>query len=31
MDKSNVTTLIPKEKKENKNTISNSLSPREIV
>ncbi len=31
MDKSNVTTLIPKDKKENKNTLSNSLSPREIV
>ena len=31
MDKSNVTTLIPKDKKENKNTLSDSLSPREIV
>ncbi len=31
MDKSNVTTLIPKDKKENKNNLSNSLSPREIV
>ena len=31
MDKSNVTTLIPKDKKENKNTLSTSLSPREIV
>ena len=31
MDKSNVTTLIPKDKKENKNTLSESLSPREIV
>jgi len=31
MDKSNVTTLIPKEKKEKKNTLSDSLSPREIV
>ena len=31
MDKSNVTTLVPKDKKENKNTLSESLSPREIV
>ena len=31
MDKSNVTTLVPKDKKENKNTLSDSLSPREIV
>ena len=31
MDNSNVTTLIPKDKKENKNTLSDSLSPREIV
>jgi len=31
MDKSNVTTLIPKDKKQNKNTLSDSLSPREIV
>ena len=31
MDKSNVTTLIPKDKKESKNTLSDSLSPREIV
>tara|TARA_B100000700_G_scaffold109620_1_gene123576 strand:- start:293 stop:1660 length:1368 start_codon:yes stop_codon:yes gene_type:complete len=31
MDKSNVTTLIPKDKKENKNNLSDSLSPREIV
>ena len=31
MDKSNVTTLIPKEKKQNKNNLSDSLSPREIV
>ena len=31
MDKSNVTTLIPKDKKDNKNTLSESLSPREIV
>ena len=31
MDKSNVTTLIPKDKKENKNNLSTSLSPREIV
>ena len=31
MDKSNVTTLIPKDKKESKSTLSNSLSPREIV
>ncbi len=31
MDKSNVTTLIPKDKKENKNSLSDSLSPREIV
>ena len=31
MDKSNVTTLIPKDKKENKNSLSESLSPREIV
>ncbi len=31
MDKSNVTTLVPKDKKENKNNLSDSLSPREIV
>ena len=31
MDKSNVTTIIPKDKKDNKNTLSESLSPREIV
>ena len=31
MDKSNVTTLIPKDKKGNKNSLSDSLSPREIV
>ena len=31
MDKSNVTTLIPKDKKDNKNNLSDSLSPREIV
>jgi len=31
MNNSNVTTLIPKDKKENKNTLSESLSPREIV
>ena len=31
MDKSNVTTLVPKDKKENKNSLSDSLSPREIV
>ena len=31
MDKSNVTTLIPKDKKGNKNNLSDSLSPREIV
>ena len=31
MDKSNVTTLIPKDKKVNKNNLSDSLSPREIV
>ena len=31
MDKSNVTTLIPKDKKGSKNTLSDSLSPREIV
>ena len=31
MDKSNVTPLVPKDKKENKNTLSDSLSPREIV
>ena len=31
MDKSDVTTLIPKDKKESKNTLSDSLSPREIV
>ena len=31
MDKSNVTPLVPKDKKDNKNTLSNSLSPREIV
>ena len=30
MDKSNVTTLIPKDKKK-ENTLSDSLSPREIV
>ena len=31
MEKSNITTLRPKDKKENKNTLSDSLSPREIV
>ena len=31
MDKSNVTTLIPKDKKGSGNNLSNSLSPREIV
>ena len=31
MDNSNVTTLIPKDKKEKKNNLSDSLSPREIV
>ena len=31
MDKSNVTTLVPKDKKDNKNNLSDSLSPREIV
>tara|TARA_B100001250_G_scaffold70206_2_gene56591 strand:- start:1436 stop:2803 length:1368 start_codon:yes stop_codon:yes gene_type:complete len=31
MDKSNVTTLVPKDKKERKNNLSDSLSPREIV
>ena len=31
MDKSNVTTLRPKDKKDDKNTLSESLSPREIV
>tara|TARA_B100002051_G_scaffold226909_1_gene222758 strand:- start:2188 stop:3555 length:1368 start_codon:yes stop_codon:yes gene_type:complete len=31
MDKSNVTTLIPKDKKGNKNSLPDSLSPREIV
>ena len=31
MDKSNVTTLRPKDKKEKINTLSDSLSPREIV
>mgnify|MGYP001271213969 FL=1 len=30
MEKSNVTTLVPKDKKDNEN-ILNSLSPREIV
>ena len=31
MDKSNVTTLRPKDKKDDKSTLSESLSPREIV
>ena len=31
MDKSNVTTLRPKDKKDDKNALSESLSPREIV
>ena len=31
MDKSNVTTLIPKDKKKIKIQLSDSLSPREIV
>ena len=28
MDKSNVTTLIPKDQKENKNTLSDSFIPK---
>ena len=31
MDNSNVTTLVPKDKKDKKNTLTDSLSPREIV
>ena len=31
MEKSNVKTFVPKDKKEEKSTLTNSLSPREIV